>query len=319
MPHSASNGLTPKELQLLNEFLENNYWNFKNNFDQSHQDFLKNPKCMLAVLHSDQFSDAAFISHILFAQNELNNNKEFMLAVMRKYKYAIMLASEELKNDADFMLAAMRIDKGAFLYASNELKRNEEFMLAAIAIDTGCIRDALPPLFEDPSFETKAMIRTPQAAYHVYEPASILAAIKSNPVVIAHLQQYYLEDEHFIKQALHSNPKAIQHLRLGIKFRPSIFWNIQCLDLESQAINRYKTQFLMLESLKALASIAMATVGVLLVASVISSPFALALGLPLIGLAVLCLGWMTKSHLEARYQSQIHDLLYGPSAPVNRS
>ena len=82
---------------------------------------------------------------LCFVTDELKNNKEFILKVIKKYKYTLSYASDELKNDKDVVLAAVKQDIknkketgdlilgfSSLEYASDELKKNREVVLEAV-------------------------------------------------------------------------------------------------------------------------------------------------------------------------------------------
>ncbi|MFN5642548.1 MAG: DUF4116 domain-containing protein [Sphingobacteriales bacterium] len=69
------------------------------------------------------------------ANDELRNNKEIVLAALRRDPYCFRHAGEVIKNEKDIILAALSAYPDAFLYAAEELQNNKEFLLNCIKIN----------------------------------------------------------------------------------------------------------------------------------------------------------------------------------------
>lgn len=80
-----------------------------------------------------------------YASDVLQNDKEVVLAAVRQYGQALSDASDELRNDKEVVLTAVKQDDWAYHFASDELRNDKDVMLAAVtrnpkAIQYGEIR-----------------------------------------------------------------------------------------------------------------------------------------------------------------------------------
>ncbi len=63
---------------------------------------------------------------------ELWNNKEVVIAVVKQEGMALKYASDELKNDKDVVIKAIHSNDEAFKYVSNELRNDKEFIIGVV-------------------------------------------------------------------------------------------------------------------------------------------------------------------------------------------
>ena len=68
----------------------------------------------------------------LMIENELRNDKEFVLKAVKQDGWTLYHASKELKNDKEFVLEAVKQNGWALYYASKELRNDKEVVLEAV-------------------------------------------------------------------------------------------------------------------------------------------------------------------------------------------
>ena len=95
---------------------------------------------MLVALHT--FGSYVFT----FASPELQNDKEFALAAVKRNGLRLQSASKALRNDPDVVLAAVEQNGLALAFASDSLKDVRKIVLAAFYNNAGAKNDASPQL-----------------------------------------------------------------------------------------------------------------------------------------------------------------------------
>ena len=90
--------------------------------------------------------------------NDLNNDKEIVLAAVNQDGYALTFASDHLKNDKEVVLTAVQKDGTALSFASDHLKNDKEVVLEAVQQQGSAINYASDDLKEDKSFLKKCLL-----------------------------------------------------------------------------------------------------------------------------------------------------------------
>ena len=85
-----------------------------------------------------------------YASEELKNDREVVLAAVKQNGWALMYASEELKNDREVVLDVVKRAGYVLKYASEELKKDREVVLAAVKSDRQALQFASNELKKDP-------------------------------------------------------------------------------------------------------------------------------------------------------------------------
>lgn len=91
-----------------------------------------------------------------YASQELKGDREILLAAVKQEGMAIVFASQELKGDREIVLAAVKQDDVAFLYASHKLQADREFVLAAVKQNGSALQWASQELLNDPELQRLA-------------------------------------------------------------------------------------------------------------------------------------------------------------------
>ena len=68
-----------------------------------------------------------------YANDELKDDKEFMIAVLSIYGLDLKEASDRLKDDRDFILKIISINGGNLSYASIRLQKDKELIELAVS------------------------------------------------------------------------------------------------------------------------------------------------------------------------------------------
>lgn len=130
------------------ERIKNTYdeFNIKNYLDNdNNEDYIiyqiKNNKIHYKDLSEKDKNNKKIILEIYspivvkYFSDELKNDKEFALQILKINGYGIQYLSDELKNDSQVALVAFHKDNYSLSYVSNELKNTYEFMIECIKIN----------------------------------------------------------------------------------------------------------------------------------------------------------------------------------------
>jgi hypothetical protein len=106
---------------------------------------------------------------------------------------ALRYASEELQTDRDFVLAAVKENGLALRYASEELQKDRDFVLAAVKENALALRYTKLELQEDPNFVLAALEQNGLALQYAHydlqkNPDIVKAAVQENPFAILYQQ-----------------------------------------------------------------------------------------------------------------------------------
>ena len=113
-----------------------------NEFSNHLDDFKNDKDIILAAVKKD----CGALSH---ASEELRNDRDFVLAVVKTNGAALGYASEELKNDKDVVLATVKKCGKALVFASEALRNDKDVVLAAVKEDGDALQYASKELKND--------------------------------------------------------------------------------------------------------------------------------------------------------------------------
>lgn len=117
-------------------------------------------------------------SNISAAPEYLLNDKDFILAAVKKEGFALRYAGPELKKDPEIVLAAVNQSGQALQYAGPLLKANKEIALAAVTQDGVAIEYVDSELKKDPEIYI-VVVKKNGLALEYADPS-----IKKNPAVV---------------------------------------------------------------------------------------------------------------------------------------
>lgn len=73
-----------------------------------------------------------YVSYLQYATNELKNEKNFILNLVKHNGNELQFTSKELQNDIEIVMQALKSDSNALQFASKELQNNKQVVLEAI-------------------------------------------------------------------------------------------------------------------------------------------------------------------------------------------
>ena len=88
-------------------------------------------------------------SALQYASLKLRNDKEIVLAAVKKHGLGLQFASAELKKNKDIVLAAVNQTGDALEYASEELKKDKDIVMAAVNQNGRALAHTSPELQRD--------------------------------------------------------------------------------------------------------------------------------------------------------------------------
>ena len=145
---------------------------------------------------------------IQYASEELQNNKDFVLALAKQKPYVLGYASKEI------VIEAVKKDAFAFEYAS-QFRNNKEFILEAVKLNSDVIRHLSLDFLYDKEFilevvnqNSNALLGAPRDLLEdkkfmlaaLNQDAGALEAAKISPYVYEHMSFKMFEDKKFIAE-----------------------------------------------------------------------------------------------------------------------
>jgi hypothetical protein len=117
---------------------------------------------------------------VLFKANKrFTNDKDFMLeAIKRNYRAIAFTDCEEIKNNKELMLKLIHKESDCFECASEDLKNDKEFLSLAISVNESIFRYASKEIQSDRQF--------------------ILGNIIKNPKLFLYIEMNFFRDEQFL-------------------------------------------------------------------------------------------------------------------------
>ncbi len=145
------------------------------------------------------------------------DDKEFVLAEVKKCGLALEFASQRLQNDPEVVLAAVSENGTALKYASPELRCNKKIVLTAVK-ESGLALEYCAYMFKCPDYPdareivTAAVSNCGQALRYAPEFQSdrrvVLAAVKNNGLALSYSKQFQ-NDFGVVLVAAIQNPVAL--------------------------------------------------------------------------------------------------------------
>ena len=108
---------------------------------------------------------------------ELQSNKQFALAAMRRVETALTILhrfARTLGDDEDVVLAAVGRNKDELLHASTRLKSCKTFVLKAVSVNGLCIQWAAPELKQDSEVAQAAVQQNKEATKYLCSKTEIV-------------------------------------------------------------------------------------------------------------------------------------------------
>jgi hypothetical protein len=195
--------IKPEEYVIQNIPSENNQTKLIDGIPPEWQEPLAN------LLHDARsFKDETSIS------NSLLSNKDFILAAVKEYGYALRYASSALQADRELVLEAVKLNGTALYYASPTLKADREVMLEAVKQNGYVLYYASAAIQADRKIVLEAVKQNGEALYYA-SPALqadrevVLEAVKQNGKVLYYASPALKADRAFMLEAVKQNGEAL--------------------------------------------------------------------------------------------------------------
>lgn len=78
-------------------------------------------------------------SSLRYASKRLRDDRDVVYAAVSKHGYALEYASKRLRDDRDIVWAAFKVGRGSLSFSSKRLLNDRNFMLDAVRIDKLCL------------------------------------------------------------------------------------------------------------------------------------------------------------------------------------
>jgi len=169
---------------------------------------------LLAVTHTPararRYKSNYYSRALEFASNQLQNNKQIVLAAVQIHGLSLEFASIELRSDKQVVLSAVKQNGTALAFASLELKNDREVVLAAVRQTGAAVLHAQANMRGDKEI-VLAAVQTPGLAF-IYASESlkndrdvVLAAVKQSAAVFGLAPKKYRSDREIVLAAVHRN------------------------------------------------------------------------------------------------------------------
>ena len=140
-----------------------------------------------------------------YASEELQQDREIVLAAVKEDGWALQYASEELQRDPDIVVAAVKHNGWTLQSASEELRRDRDFLLAAVSL-SGC---ALKFAADN--------IRCDRAV--------VLAAVLQDESALEYADESLQRDERFLRE-VSERRAAAQSAAIDARFTLDPSWDV---------------------------------------------------------------------------------------------
>jgi len=195
-----------------------------------------NKKEVLAAIEKNNASILRYINggiqyvYILeLVSEELKNDKEIILAAVKKHGFALKYASEKLKDDKEVVLAAVNqsssalIDKDSALeHASERLKDDKEVVLAAVKKRGSALKYASERLKDDKEVVLVALKEKGSALEHASEKLKndkevVLVALNEKGSALEYASEKLKDDKEVVLVAVKKHGYALKYASERLK------------------------------------------------------------------------------------------------------
>tara|TARA_B110000503_G_scaffold128250_1_gene198939 strand:- start:108 stop:1016 length:909 start_codon:yes stop_codon:yes gene_type:complete len=130
-------------------------------------------------------------SMLKYASKSLKNDKDVVLAAVRKTGSALAYASKRLENDKEVVLAAVTNDGRALFHASGDMQKDKEVVLAAVTNNAGALNFASDDMQDDKEVVLAAVTKNGLQLVDASERLRgmkdvVMAAVRHHGVALMH-------------------------------------------------------------------------------------------------------------------------------------
>lgn len=142
----------------------------KKQLDSYEEGECSDKKELLYLIENDKYrlekNGITSIAPLAFASSELQDDKECVLASVKKDGSLLQYASPRLKKDEEIVLEAIKHDHNYLVYFADEsLKDNQEFMKKAIEVNSNCIKHTSKKVKNDKKLARELILKGAYIGY----------------------------------------------------------------------------------------------------------------------------------------------------------
>lgn len=170
---------------------------------------IENKDVILEIIERYHFDDCSFLSHLA---NDLRDDKEVVLAAIKKNANTIMYASKRLRDDDFIVFEAVNRSGSVLKYASDRLKDDRDIVMTAVKEYGTAIEYASLRLKNDREIALEAVKNESYAFDHVSsgiknDKEIAMIAVKQNGYLFAQLSKELKQDKELMREAyIHTTP-----------------------------------------------------------------------------------------------------------------
>lgn len=174
---------------------------------------IENKDIILEIIERHNLNESSFLAHLA---NDLRDDKEVVLAAIKKNPYTIMYASKSLRDNDFIVFEAVNRSGAVLIHASDRLKDDKDIVMKAVQEYGAAIEYASPRLKNDREIALEAVKNESYAFDYLSEKLKgdkeiAMIAIKKNGYLFAKMSSELQQDKELMKEAYIQRTAALKY------------------------------------------------------------------------------------------------------------